>query len=277
MPLSTPARGRTTAGRLSALDAWVCHAERALLLRHDGPWAAAPYVDLGLGDTPWTTLESAHALRTVRPDLPVVGIDSDAARVAAAAPYADALTTFRAGSFDLSPPVRLARVLNVLRQYPPTELPDIHRRLGAAVLPGGLVLEGTSDARGGVLVVHLLRRGPDSPKAHGPLLREGLLFHTDFSSGFAPLLFRDRLPRDLRRVAPGTAHHTFFAAWTAAWSETRASGVTEPATLFTASAAGLATRVEGIDPDPWLAANGYLVWRPPGGVPTHTLEAGARC
>jgi hypothetical protein len=271
MPLSTPTRGRTTAGRLTALDAWVCQTERALLLRRDGPWAAAPYVDLGLGDTPWTTLESADALRTVRPDLVVLGIDHDANRVAAAAPYADALTMFREGGFDLPPPVRLARVLNVLRQYPPAELPDIHRRLGAAVLPGGLVLEGTSDARGGVLVVHLLRRGPDA------LVREGLLFHTDFTSGFAPLLFRDRLPRDLRRVAPGTAHHTFLAAWTAAWSEARVSGVTEPAALFTASAAGLATRIEGIDPDPWLAAHGYLVWRPPGGVPTHTPEAAGRC
>lgn len=269
--LSTPSRGRTAPGRLAALDAWVCHAERDLLLRRDGPWALAPYVDVGLGDTPVTTLESAAALRTVRPDLLVLGIDHDAARVAAAAPYADAFTTFREGGFDLPPPVRLARVLNVLRQYPPAALPDIHRRLGAAVLPGGLVLEGTSDARGGVLVTHLLRRDPDGAS---PLVREGLLFHTDFSQGFAPLLFRDRLPRDLRRVAPGTAHHTFFAAWTAAWSEgrdaARGSAEETPRARFVASVTGLAARVPGIDPDPWLAANGYLVWRPPGGVPAHT-------
>ncbi|MDP2306040.1 MAG: methylase [Pseudomonadota bacterium] len=261
---TSPTRGRTAPGRLTALDAWVCHAERALLLRSDGPWLSAPFVDVGLGDLPWTTLESAAALRMVRADLEVLGIDLDAARVAAAARYADARTHFCQGGFDLPSPVRLARVLNVLRQYPPAELPEIHRRLGVAILPGGLVLEGTSDARGGVLVAHLLRRGPEG------LAREGLLFHTDFSSGFAPLLFRDRLPRDLRRVAPGTPLHTFFAAWTAAWSEARVTHDT-PHALFTASIAGLAARVEGLDPDPWLTRGGYLVWRPPGGVPaTHT-------
>ncbi len=267
MPPAT--RGRTAPGRLAALDAWVCHAESALLLRKDGPWLDAPFVDLGLGEAPWTTLESATRLRTVRPDLRVVGVDHDPARVAAAAPHADAWTTFRVGDFTIGPGARLARVLNVLREYTPAELPGIHRRLGEGLLPGGLLLEGTSDARGGVLVTHLLRRGADLPF---PLVREGLLFHTDFSQGFAPLLFRDRLPRDLRRVAPGTTMHAFFAAWTAAWQAARVAARDAPPNdspdgLFAASIAGLAARVPGVDPDPWLARGGYLVWRPPGGVP----------
>ncbi|MDP2315811.1 MAG: methylase [Pseudomonadota bacterium] len=287
---ASPTRGRTAPGRLAALDAWLCHAEAGLLRRTDGPWATAPFVDIGLGDTPWTTLESAAALRTVRPDLPVVGIDVDRARVAAAQPHADALTTFRLGDFDLGPPdeaARIVRALNVLRQYPPDAIPDIHRRLGAGLLPGGLLIEGTSDAAGGVLVTHLLRRpapGEHAPGEHAPgehdpaaLRREGLLFHTDFSQGFAPLLFRDRLPRDLRRVAPGTPMHPFFAAWTAAWEAARTAArharippelgpppeLDTPHARFVASVQGLAARVPGVDPDPWLAARGYLVWRPP--------------
>lgn len=264
MPLLTPSRGRTAPGRLAALDAWVCHAERALLLRDDGAWAAAPFVDLGLGDTPATTLEAAAALRAVRPDLAVVGVDHDPARVAAALPFAGAGTTFVVGGFDpAGPPARLIRAFNVLRQYPPAELPAIHARLGAGLLPGGLLLEGTSDATGGVLVSHLLRAGPD-----GILHREGLVFHTDFSRGFAPLLFRDRLPRDLRRVAPGTALFAFFAAWNAAWNEARAALPDAPdAARFAASLTGLAARIPGIDLDPWLVAHGHLAWRPPGGVP----------
>ncbi len=70
-------------------------------------------------------------------------------------------------------------------------------------------MEGSTDVQGGITVVHLLRRTSEG------LSREALLFHTDFHQGFAPLLFRDWLPRDLRRrVQPDEPIHDFFAAWT---------------------------------------------------------------
>lgn len=261
MTPAPPTRGRTAPGRLRALDAWLRHAERALLLRDDGPYRAAAFVDLGVGDAPDTTLEAAAALREVRPDLPVIGVDHDAARIAAARVASDGAVDFRVGGFDLplapGETVRAIRLMNVLRAWRPADIPAVHAALGARLLDGGLLIEGTSDPAGGVLAAHLLRRRGDD------VVREGLLLHTDFRQGFAPLLFRDRLPKDLRRVAPGTEMFAFFRDWTEAWQAVRGG---PPAEAFARSIEGLAARRPGVDADPWLAANGFLVWRPPGGV-----------
>jgi hypothetical protein len=258
-------RGRTSHARLRALDAYLCHAEPELLRREDGPWLSAAFVDLGFGDSPATTLDSARAFRELNPRLPVLGVELDASRAEAAAKHSDALTHFRQGGFDLplqpGESVRLIRAMNLLRQYPAESVTAIHERLGARLLPGGLLVEGSTDTAGGVLVAHLLRRREDG------LHREALLFHTDFSHGFAPVLFRDWLPRDLRRrVHPGEPIHAFFAAWMAAWSEARAEGHHEPLASFRESIPRLASRVEGIDTEAWLLEHGYLRFRPPGGV-----------
>jgi hypothetical protein len=111
-------------------------------------------------------------------------------------------------------------------------------------------------------VAHLLRR------RGGQVVREGLLFHTDFSHGFAPVLFRDWLPRDLRRrVRPGEPIHAFLADWTVAWEEARAGRPLPPPAAFCESIPRLAARREGICADGWLAEHGYLLWRPASGVP----------
>jgi len=263
--LDRKTRGRTAHHRLRALDVYLCHAERALLERQEGEWAQASFVDVGFGEHPWTTLESAEAFRTLNPGLPVLGVELEPARVEAAQAHVDALTTFRQGGFSLpllsGECVRLLRAMNLLRQYRSEEVPTIHRTLGEALLPGGLLIEGSTDTPGAVLVAHLLRRGPEH------LEREALLFHTDFSRGFAPLLFRDWLPRDLRRrVRPGEPIHDFFTTWMEAWQQARAEGHTEPRDVFHHTALGLASRYEGISTDPWLLAHGFLRWSPPGGV-----------
>lgn len=258
-------RGRTSRGRLQALDVYLCHAERELLRREDGAWERAAFVDVGFGDTPTTTLESARAFRELNPRLPVLGVELDASRVEAAAKYADALTGFRQGGFYLplqpGESVRLIRVMNLLRQYPAESVPTIHEKLGERLLVGGLVIEGSTDTAGGVTVAHLLRRGEDR------LHREALLFHTDFSHGFAPVLFRDWLPRDLRRrVHPGEPIHDFFMDWMTAWKEARGEGHHEPHESFRHSLLRLASRREGIETEDWLLEHGYLLFRPPGGV-----------
>lgn len=260
-----PTRGRTARGRLQALDAYLLHQESALLARHEGAWARAAFVDVGFGEHPWTTLESAEAFRRVNPTLPVVGVEREAARVASAQAHADALTDFREGGFALplrpGETVRLIRAMNLVRGYRPEEVPDIHRTLGEALLEGGLLVEGSTDADGAVGVSHLLRRG-----ARG-LVREALLFHTDFTRGFAPVLFRDWLPRDFRRrVKPGEPIHAFFAGWMEAWSAARAQGPLEPPEALRRSVLGLAERVDGLVTEPWLLAHGYVLWRPVGGV-----------
>jgi hypothetical protein len=263
--LDRKTRGRTAHHRLRALDVYLCHAERALLARQEGEWAQAAFVDVGFGEHPWTTLESAEAFRALNPRLPVLGVELEPARVEAAQAHADALTTFRQGGFSLpllpGERVRLLRAMNLLRQYRSEEVTAVHRTLGEALLPGGLLVEGSTDTPGAVLVAHLLRRGPEH------LERESLLFHTDFSRGFAPLLFRDWLPRDLRRrVRPGEPIHAFFAAWMDAWQQARAQGHSEPRDVFRHTALGLASRYEGLSTDTWLLENGYLRWSPPGGI-----------
>lgn len=259
-------RGRTSHHRLRALDAYLCRCERPLLDRQEGAWREAAFVDVGFGEHPWTTLETAEAFRELNPTLLVVGVEADAGRAAAAASHEDALTRFHHGGFDWAAtagqPARLVRAMNILRQYRAEDVEAAHAELGRALLPGGLVVEGSTDVRGGITVAHLLRR-----EAEG-LAREALLFHTDFHQGFAPLLFRDWLPRDLRRrVLPEEPIHAFFAAWTAAWSEARAAGAWEPKSAFREGALRLAAALPGVSTDAWLLERGYLHWQPPGGVP----------
>ncbi|MBL0693197.1 methylase [Comamonas sp. JC664] len=267
--LDTKTRGRTSRGRLRALDVYLCRFEQALLERRDGPWAQAVFADVGFGEHPWTTLESAQAFRALNPELPVVGVELDADRAAAAQVDAGARTHFRQGGFDLPlqahEPARLVRAMNLLRQGPAERVPEVHRTLSRYLLTSGLLVEGSADATGAVLSAHLLRRRTDAPDDLP--FREGLLFHTDFSHGFAPVLFRDWLPRDLRRrVRAGEPIHDFFSAWTAAWREARDSGHSHPPDVFRETTPRLAARVDGVDVDPWLGSHGYVLWRPKEGV-----------
>jgi hypothetical protein len=264
--LDRPTRGRTSPGRLRALDLYLLHREEELFTRREGPWATAVFVDVGFGETPWTTLEAAQAFRVLNPELQTIGVELEPARVSAAAAFEDSSTVFREGGFEaisqLSVPTRLVRAMNVLRTYPAASIRSAQALLGAGLLEGGLLVEGSCDADGAVLCAHLLRAGPSG------VTREGLLLHTDFSRGFAPLLFRDWLPRDLRRrVQPPEPIHAFFAEWTACWTAARAAASSGPSLLFGESAQALAQRIPGVSVDPWLLERGYLLWRPPGGVP----------
>jgi hypothetical protein len=232
-------RGKSRPGRLRLLDAWLVATERPLLERRGGPWARAAAVDLGFGAVPWTTREWAGALRAVRSDLEIIGVEIDPARVAGARQLQTPGLRFVEGGFDLRGlgPLRLVRAANVLRQYPPEAVAGAHRAMGAALLPGGLLLEGTTDRGGAVAVAHLLRR------AEAGLTREGLLFTTDFSAGFAPAMFARYLPRDLqpgRRPEPAVA--AVLAAWTEAWRTERGA---PPALAFERSLATVRLESEG--------------------------------
>jgi hypothetical protein len=259
--LDRQTKGRTSPGRLRALDAYLLDAERDLLL---APPTTAAFVDVGFGEHPFTPLESAGALRTVHPTLRVIALDRDPARAAAAQPHADDHTRFAEGGFEALSglgPLRIVRAMNVLRTYREDEVPAAHALLGANLIEGGLVLEGSADPQGAILTCHLLRRRA------GTLHREALLFFTDFTHGFAPLLFRDWLPRDLRRrVVPGEPIHAFFAAWTHAWSQVRQADP-DPRAAFTASAQALAALLPGVEADPRWLSRGYLLYRPPSGIP----------
>lgn len=262
-PPGSATRGRTRPLRLRALDSYLIAQELHLLTRGDGDWSGAPIIDFGLGDTPATTLELAGVLRAINPDLELLGVDHAPARVAAARSFEDPRVRFALGDFDTLPSLarraRVIRVMNVLRGYPVEAVPRAHAQLGAALLDGGLALEGSSDPDGAVLTAHLLRRRGDA------LVREALLFHTDFSRGFAPWMFRDWLPRDLRRsVRDGTAIHAFLSAWTVHFEAHRTG---EPAGTFVRSAHALRASGVAVRDDAALLASGTLVWSPGGGVP----------
>lgn len=250
-------RGRTAPGRLAALDRYLLATERSLLSAPHAEASRAWVVDVGIGETPVTTLELADALAQIEPPPAVLAVEVDAERAERARRFARERFEVRRGGFDLplhdGEAARLVRCMNVLRGLPPDRVPEVHAELGSRLLVGGLLLEGSSDRAGDVLTAHLLRREPEG------LRREALLFFTNGRRGFAPILFRDHLPRDLRRaVKSGHPLHAFFVAWTAAWTRARERGIREPRAAFAASAALLAATEPSVDAA--HAEQGYLVW-----------------
>lgn len=263
--------GRTCPGRLARLDAILLHREAELLQRTDGTFMTAAFVDVGLGDSPHTTLESSQAFRARNAGLRTIGVEIDPVRLEHARELCEREIELRLGSFasplERSESARLVRAMNVLRGYPESLVPDAHARLAAPLLPGGLLVEGTCSRDGGLLCAHLIR------KREQGLAREALCFSTDFCAGFGPLMFRDWLPRDLRRhVREGEAIGDFLFAWRAAFERVRVRSRQAPASLFVASAEALARELPEIVLDSWLLDRGCLVWQPAGGIrtPTHT-------
>ncbi|MBK8046224.1 MAG: hypothetical protein IPK16_03295 [Anaerolineales bacterium] len=100
-PQGRPTRGKTAQNRLRRVDIFCLRYDPALLKREDAAFAGSCVVDLGYGAEPFTTLEMAARFRRLNPELAVVGVGIDAERVRYAAPFADDLTDFRLGGFNL--------------------------------------------------------------------------------------------------------------------------------------------------------------------------------
>lgn len=215
-------RGKTAQNRLRRVDLFLARYDPALLRREDGAFAGAWLVDLGFGAEPFTTLETAARLRVLNPALRVLGVEIDRARVAAALPYTDAATEFRLGGFNLPlrstadgrpETVRAVRAFNVLRQYEEAEVSPAYAALAEGVLPGGLLVEGTSDPFGRIWVANVLRRLP----APVPWSPEALVFSTNFRNGFDPTQFQAVLPKNyIHRMTPGEPIHALLEGWKAA-------------------------------------------------------------
>ena len=152
----------------------------------------------------------------------MLGVEIDRARVAAALPYADALTEFRLGGFNLPlgsaaagrpESVRAVRAFNVLRQYDEADVVCAYAALAAGVLPGGLLVEGTSDPYGRIWVANVLRRLPGAAQWEV----EAIVFSTSFRSGFDPADFQAVLPKNhIHRMTPGQPIHALLEQWKAA-------------------------------------------------------------
>lgn len=215
-------RGRTRKGRLRLLDHLLKDEQLHL---PGGPRLVA--VDVGVGDDIATTVELLEALKTSRRSekVSLFGVENDPDRAARLRQQiSDSCLEIVTGTFSdlvkLSSPLHLVRVMNVLRGYRLDEVREAQEHVLAALAPGGLLVEGSSDTQGHVLSAHLWRKLRSGGRRY-----EGLIMATDFTRGFAPLMFRDVLPRDLRRHAlPPEPIGTWLFSWQSIVDDLRARG-----------------------------------------------------
>src|SRR5205085_853260 len=181
---------------------------------------AGQYVDLGYGFFPVTSVETLHRLRRLNPALQVLGVEIDPQRVAAAQHFAEPGLSFRLGGFNLplraGEQVSVIRAFNVLRQYDEAAVADALAALSAALTPGGLILEGTSDPLGRLLTFNLYE------KRSAGLARAGLVLAPALRADFQPRQFQAVLPKNfIHHAEPGGPIDRFFADWHAAWQHAR--------------------------------------------------------
>jgi hypothetical protein len=223
-PVGEITRGTTNPNRLRRVDRWLV-ARCAGALRS----AADPLVvDLGYGASPVTTVELAGRLRAVRPDVRVVGLEIDPARVAAAAPAAAPGLAFARGGFELAGlrPV-LVRAFNVLRQYDESAVAAAWATMTAALAPGGVLVEGTCDEPGRLACwVTLTAAGPRTLTLAAKLsalaapAAPARPSAPSASDGFSsPLVLAERLPKALiHRNVPGEPVHALLTEWGRTWA-----------------------------------------------------------
>ena len=177
-------------------------------------------VDLGYGRLPVTTLELAGRLRTIRPDLRVIGLEIDPDRVTAAEKSAEHGVEFALGGFELAGlrPV-LVRAFNVLRQYPQEAVADAWHTMRSHLAPEGLIVDGTCDELGRRCCWVLLDRD-------GPV---SLTLACDPRAIDTPSDLAERLPKVLiHHNVPGQPIHTLLAAADRAWAAAAGHSVFGP-------------------------------------------------
>ena len=262
-PQGHQTRGKTARNRLRRSDIFMLLTEGSLIRMPDSPETRSFYVDLGYGFEPFTTLESAERLRVQNPNLPVLGVEIDPERVAAGKPFEDDQTFFRLGGFNLplkeNESVRLIRAFNVLRQYDETEWMEPIQQLGNQLIPGGMLMEGTSNPTGSVWTANIIRRSVIPPH---PVIREGFLFSTNFHMGFEPDLFQPVLTKNyIHHMVAGEEICEFMERWKAACRNQAPMRSFGLRSLFCAAANELRISGYHIDLRPQLLRRGYLYWR----------------
>jgi hypothetical protein len=203
-PVGAVTRGTTNPNRLRRVDNWIAYRCADLLADADEPLV----VDLGYGATPVTAVELRSRLAAaVRPDVAVVGLEIDPARVAAARPYADPPgLDFRLGGFELAGlhPV-VVRAFNVLRQYPEEAVGEAWQAMTAG---GAVLVEGTCDELGRIATWAYVVAG--APRT--------LTFSARLSDLDHPATFAERLPKSLiHHNVPGHPVHDLLLALGRAW------------------------------------------------------------
>lgn len=207
-PQGVVTRGTTNPNRLRRCDRWLVATQARRLRGGDRPVV----VDLGYGASPVTVVELADRLATVRPDVEVVGIEIDPARVAAALPLARSGLTFREGGFEVPLDGRdatVVRAFNVLRQYDEASVPEAWGLLRSRLAPEGIVVDGTCDEVGRLAAWVTLDRS-------GPLT---LTLSWRLRGLDRPSVVAVRLPKALiHRNVPGERVHDLLTALDQHWT-----------------------------------------------------------
>lgn len=256
--MGLPTRGKTASNRLRRVDNFILLYEPSLLKSLQ--FGDAFFVDLGYGFDARTTLESAVRFRRVNPALPILGVEIDKERVEAALPHADEITHFRVGGFNLplraGEAVRLIRAFNVLRQYEEQDFLPAYEILARYVMPGGLMIEGTSNPFGSLWVANLARRVEAVDWK-----MEALVFSTNFRMGFDITDFQAVLPKNyIHHVLAGEMIYDFLEAWKRSAAETVAAKTFGLRQWFVASAESLSAKGYKIDLRKKMLAKGWLIW-----------------
>jgi SAM-dependent methyltransferase len=233
-PFGQPTRGKTAPNRLRPTDTYLALCYSGFIRRLPGL-----YVDLGYGETPQTTRETASRLSAVNPEVRVLGVEIDPQRVTAAQPFSGPRIEFRRGGFNLplqeGERAAVIRAMNVLRQYPESEYGPAVDQMGRFLCPGGILLEGTSSPEGGWMVFHVYRRNGAA------LHSDGLVFFVRRRGSFEPRQLQAVLPKDLiHRVEPGGPLDRFFGDWEAAARRARRRSPDDPRRQFQLAALSLA-------------------------------------
>jgi hypothetical protein len=253
--VGTITRGTTNTNRLRRVDRYVAALPR--LRSADDPFV----VDLGYGASAVTTLELARRLRSLRPDIEVLGLEVDPARVRRARQQlaevregatqfaADSPVAFAHGGFEVPAPGDrrpvVIRAFNVLRQYAEDEVESAWSRMASRLQPQGVLIEGTCDELG--RVASWVDVTPDGPTRLTISLRLAGLER--------PSIVAERLPKALiHRNVPGERIADFLGDLDDAWS--RAAPLSSFGVLQRWIAVAAALRADG-----WPIAGGRSRWR----------------
>jgi hypothetical protein len=254
--LGQATRGKTALNRLRQVDTYIALAYEGLL-RSAQPLA----VDLGFGAQAWTTLEMYQRWATHNASLRVLGIEIEPTRVAEALPYAaPPKIDFKLGGFNIAAVLEgqqatIIRAYNVLRQYDAEAVWAALAQMGQALKVGGLLIEGTSNPSGRIVVFDLYR------KTEAGLVHRGIVFGTNFRARTHPLSiteFQTILPKRLIHQMLAPVPSRFFSVWAAC--EARSRSLTRLPQRWPAAAYLLAGQCPdlAVDLRPRLLRRGFL-------------------
>ncbi|GAA2441166.1 class I SAM-dependent methyltransferase [Agromyces soli] len=247
-------RGTTNTNRLRRVDRWI--AEQPAFRRAPDPFV----VDLGYGASGVTAFELAARLRRRRPDVEVLGLEIDPARVRTAdaqlaevrarrTAFAPELpVAFARGGFEVPTGQRrpaVIRAFNVLRQYEEREVAAAWARMTARLAPEGLLVEGTCDELG--RIASWVGVTAEGPRSFTISLRLRELER--------PSVVAERLPKALiHRNVPGERVHELLAGLDRAWAQAAPLSVYGPSQRWIDVVGRL--RAEG-----WPVRDGLRRWR----------------